>query len=330
MKPKDYKEEEFIHFIRKSKEDKSKTEMYEIPFSEIEGVDLNRRGVSIPYTRNNVINLERYLLWYWSPIIGGNAIILYLHLWEYCNQDEKVDICYPKLSELAMKMGVRDTRTIVSLLNKLQDNNFLVWAYRLNKENNNREDSPVFKLRETIPLLSKEQYEKLPMKLKKKHDQYMEKFASNTMMERFTYDSRDTIDDLMKKSDIIITKKSRKEIDEVLKKQDEEAFILENLPDSLKGTLKSSDEIYEGLQKAGFSKPASEIYYPNLLSVYDSNTLTAYLITRTEEHKRFLEEEQTEGQLEKLQVCLDNFYNSVFEIKYVTAKQFIIKTLKGK
>jgi hypothetical protein len=58
----------------------------------------NKNGESIPYSRNNVVNLEGYLLWYWSPIIGGEAIILFLHLWEYCNQDEGVDICYPKIT----------------------------------------------------------------------------------------------------------------------------------------------------------------------------------------------------------------------------------------
>jgi hypothetical protein len=344
MRPNGYKEEEFIHFVRKlgdsnnieiKKNDGTsyllpQKDMFEIPFQEIEKAELNNRGKSISFSRNNVVNLERYMLWYWSPIIGGNAIILFLHLWEYCNTDDGVDICYPKLSELAMKMGIKDKRTIVNLLNKLQENNFLVWAYRLNKLNNNKEDSPIFKLRQTVPLLSVEQYNELPQKLQKKHDQYMEKFGKGSSLERFTYDSTETIDELMTKSDRLITSKSRKEIEAVLNKQDEEEYIFSSLPDNLKGTLIKQNEFHEQLLNTGMSKPSTETFFNNTMLVYDKSIYTVYMIVRNDTHKSFIENDLNERARKILQECLENFYGAVHDIKVYTAKNYIIKILKGK
>lgn len=341
-KPEGYKEDEFIHFIRKEsqdnkikviKEDGKKYElpskdMYEIPFSDIESVNLNVRGTSVTFSRNNVVNLERYMLWYWSPIIGGNAIILYLHLWEYCNQDDGVNICYPKLSELAMKLGIKDTRTIVRLLNKLQENNFLIWAYRLNKMNNHKEDSPVYKLRETVPLLSKEQVEKLSPKLKKKHEKYMEKFSKPEHLERFTYDYSETLENLTEKSDMIVSSKTRKMIDQALEQQKDNEMLLKIIPEN--SIFVHTEQFHEELEKVGVAKPSREFYYMDVSVVYEKTTDIVYVLLPTQNMKEYFVNDLKPQNLELLEKSLNNMFDEYETLKFVTVKNYIVQKMKSK
>ncbi|MEC1158711.1 helix-turn-helix domain-containing protein [Cytobacillus horneckiae] len=326
MKPHNYKDDEFIHLVYKGSK---KDEMIEIPFRDIESMDLNKRGTPIPYTMSNVVNLERYMLLYWSPIIGSDSIILFLHLWEYCDRKSGVDICYPKINELALRMG-KTAPTIRNILKKLEENNFIITIHRLNRLHNNKETSPIYKLRQTIPLISKEQYLKLPESLQKRHDDYMERFATGTDLEWFTYDSNETIESLKANGDKIISSKSREEIKAVLKREQEEEFIMANLGDDIKNTLIPNKEFLELLMDYNFSKASAEIYFQNSIVLYDSSIFTVHIITQSSSQKEFLENGLNEYQQSNLRKALDKIYEeSIYDIKYFTAEQYIMKILKG-
>ena len=158
----------------------------------------------------------------------------------------------------------------------------------------------------------------------------MEKFSKGTELERFTYDSNETLGELMTKSDRIITSKSRKEIEAILDKQDEEEFILNSLPDHLKDSLKTKKEFHEELIKTGMSKPSTETFFSDTMLVYDKNTYTVYLIVRNDNHKNFIESDLPDRSREKLQECLEGFYGSIYDVQVFTAKNYILKVLKGK
>ncbi|NYV66550.1 helix-turn-helix domain-containing protein [Bacillus sp. Gen3] len=340
MKPVSYKDDEFIHFIYKdkgefvqrgkgeNKKEYPKKEKIEIPFNEIEKMNLNKNGESIPYSRNNVVNLERYLLWYWSPIIGGEAIILFLHLWEYCNQDEGVDICYPKITELCEKMG-KSRPTINKILETLEENNFLVVIHRLNKESNNRETSPIYKLRQTVPLLSKEQYLKLSPKLQAKHDEYMQKFVNDKQLEYFTYDVNETIETLLSKGDKIISKSARAKIKEIINSEKQTEHLISILPESIRLTLKR-DSLLDALERVGMSKPMRDTFYKDMMSIYIEETETVHLLVNDNNLLELLSNETSSFGIDRLFSALQILYNiENMKIEYYTIEQYFYKLMKG-
>lgn len=341
MKPNSYKDEEFIHFVRQKtgefKEVKAKLDstrkhpkydLFEIPFSDIERIQLNRRGENIPYTRNNVVNLERYILRYWQPIMGSDAVMLLLNLWEYCNRDEGIDICYPKVSDLAEMMG-RSVPSITKNLKILEENNFLLVIHRLNRKANNKETSPCFKLRETVPLISREQYLTLPPSLREKHDEYIEKYGRGEIqMEYFTHSSDDTVGELMSRADKLVSKKARQQIEDIIQSEQEAEFLITKLPDELKETMKR-ESLHKILEGAGFSKPMRELVLGDAISIYHKQTGEVDIIVRKEDNKQLLEDGINESFSEKLQKAMTTAYGHVLHINYYTVKRYIYRVMKG-
>ncbi|MFA2720500.1 helix-turn-helix domain-containing protein [Bacillus paranthracis] len=341
-RPNGYDVDGYIHFIEKTvdgtysiseKEGARKMpnkEAYEVPFSYIESLNLNKVGNELPAVIHNVWNVDRYMAYYWKQIMDADCIFVWQHLWDYCDKDNGVDMCYPKMKELAERTGLSKA-TLISKIKKLEENNFLIQVHRLNKRNGNKEDSPVFKLRRTIPLLSKEQYMKLKPLMQKKHDEFMEKFASDAQMERFNLQSgEDTLDNIINTvGDKIISSKARKEIDKILKSEHEEEYILANLPSHMQDTLVTANEFHEKMLDHGCTKPTADIFFNNVMSVYNSEIHTAYVIVPDNSKKDFLEEL---GGSNKDILCeaLDGMYESIGDIKYFTTKQFIVTILKGK
>lgn len=331
MRPSGYKADEYIHYIQRpvKSEDKTKMELYEIPFEEIERMNLNKVGNEISYTNMNVVNLERYMLYYWIHIIGSDCILLYLHLWDFCNKDEGVDICYPKMTELEQRMGL-SRPTLIKKIKTLEENNFLIQIHRINKQNK-KETSPIFKLRQTIPLLSKEQYHKLPKLIQKKHDEYMDKFASDRHMEWFNPTGKDTREEMIQWfGDPIITKKMRQEMEKTLRSTEAEEFIRTQLPDRLKETLHTDQEIQRPfIEEQIWSKPTAELYFKDLMSTYIEETATVHLIARDKEQKNFLEEVIIINQLNKLVDGFHEIYPLVKHFQCFTRDQYVIKIKKG-
>jgi DNA-binding transcriptional ArsR family regulator len=342
MKPNGYKEEEFIHFIRqntgeyvevKSVKDSTrkhpKYEMYEIPFASINTMQLDKYGENIPFTRNNVVNLERYILRYWQPLIGSNAVMLLLNLWEYCNRDEGVDICYPKTSELAELMGVSKP-TITNTLKVLEENNFIIIIHRLNKLANNKETSPIFKLRQTVPLLSKEQVRKLPPLLQKKHDEYIEKFGrGETEIQYFSHLPSETKGELLSVGDKLVSKKTRIHIESILESEQDAEYLLTILPNELRETMRK-ESFQEALEKVGISKPVIDVFFENVISICNHDSYTVDIIVRTSGHRDVLKKGVNERHTELVSKAVNELYGEgLFFINYYTVKDYIFKILKG-
>lgn len=326
-----YKKDEYIHFIyektgetkkvkakNESERDKPKHNLIEIPFSHIEAMNLNNRGEVVPYSAKNVINFSRYMAWYWCPIIGADACMLYMHLTEYCDD---TDICYPKLQELADKMK-RSKPTITKLLAVLEENNFLVVIHRLNRLANNKETSPIYKLRQTIPLLSKEQYRMLPEKLQDKHDDFMDKYGKYANQELFAFDSSETWNELVGSGEKIISKSTRKKIRDIMYKEQDREYLLTNLEDNVK-----TDDFHNELMQL-VSKPTFDMMYKDTMTVLES-PLIAHVIVPSEDTRDYLKESET--QLNKLiTACRNLFGDSVADIEIYTTRDYIFKMERGR
>lgn len=342
VRPKNYDADGYIHFISKNSsetrqikvgEDKKRMIrdkiMYEIDFDYIESINLNKVGNEIPYT-NNVVNLERYMMYYWKPIIGSDAILLYLHLWDINKQkDDGVDIVYPKVTELMKRFQVSKPKLLTDL-GKLEDNNFLLVFHRLNKRNNNREDSPIIKLRRTIPMLDKEQYYRLTPYLQKRHDEYMDKFATNMQLELWGQRGDETIDSIVKeKGDLVVTKKMREEINKAIESEEAEEYIKQHLPLSMADTLRSSRELVDMLIDSRYGgKPTCEHYFLDSFTLYNEATRTIHLIAKDDTHKFFIEE-HLKHNLAKLILHLNEWYGGASSLKVFSRSQYVVKLRKG-
>lgn len=288
MSNQNYKADEFTHFIQKrvrtrkirNKDGVDKIipeyERYEIPFEEIVKLDLNGSSKSIPYTIQNVVNLERYMLWYWSPIIGGECVILYLHLWEYCNKEENIDICYPKIDELCDKMKM-SRPTLLNKIKILEENNFLIQIQRINKKYNKRQTSPLFKLRQTVPLLTVDQYNGLPEKIKSKHDEYMNKFAKGQIIQMKDHKINNS-NSLLENSEILLTKESKKQINDVLEKEENMNILQKSLSSEQSELFTTTDSVQKTLTALSVSKPTIDLMYKDINLFLSNSNKTVYII----------------------------------------------------
>jgi Helix-turn-helix domain len=332
----EYKKDEYIHFIyektgeyqkvkgkNNSERMQPKYNQIEIPFNKIESLNLNNRGESVPYSHKNVINFSRYMAWYWCPIIGADACMLYMHLTEYCDD---TDICYPKIDELADKMK-RSKPTVNKNLDILEENNFIIIIHRLNKLANNKETSPIFKLRHTIPLLSKEQYFMLSKKLQKKHDEFMEKYGAGRQ-EFIPYDHSQTLDELLMTGEKIISKSARSKIDNILKNEQEKEYLLVKL--SKYDTVKL-EGFHQALMQAGFSKPSFDLFFRESISVYIREERSVHIIVKDESTKDYLKQEHAKTYALKILKAVESLYEeNIKDVSYYTIRDYIYKLERGK
>lgn len=343
-KPEDYREDEYIHFLERKSGKKvmvaqkngrvrelPESEMHEIKFEDVLKINLSKNTNSISSLTDNAWKMDRYMSYYWSVIMDRDCIFLYYHLLDYCRISEGVDICYPPMSELREKMNLSKP-TLVSKLKKLEDNNFILRIRRLEKAKDNREVSPIYKVRATIPHISKEQYDILPRTLQKKHDKYMASFANDTQMDWFASSGRKNIDDIINNvGDRMVSSKTRKEIKKSIASAEAETYIMENLPSKMKDTMKNADEFQTILiENKWFTKPSAEMIFNNTITVYDKSTFTAYLIVKDKTQKSFLEEGLSEDQFDRMNQCLIDMYDSIYHVRYFTREQFVVTVMKGK
>ncbi len=334
-KDKVYKEDEFIHFMRKytgetrkikgknnSKRTYKEFDMVEISFNDIVDMNLNGKGVSVPYSNENVINISRYMFYYWLPIIGSDAINLFILLNEYCDKD--TDICYPKVGELADRLG-RSKPTLNKALDKLEENNFVVVINRLNKVADNRETSPIYKIRKTVPLLSIDQYKKLPPILKEKHDEFMKKYGGSTKMDYFNYDADETMEELISNGDKIVSKKSREKINQILEEEKEAEYILASLSETEK---LYRETFHNAIQmRRLWSKPSFENFFGNSICILDEETNIISLILN-EVGKLYLEGNY--NAYRRLADLFDEIYETeIAGIDYYTFTEYIEKNEKA-
>lgn len=231
----EYKHDEFIYFIEESTGKFEETgakggstrlrpikQSRNIKFDEIDNLDLEKRGEQVPFTHKHVVNTPLYMLYYWSPIIGDRACWLYLELLTYCREDR--DFLWDKLDEIGNKCKI-SRPTLNKHLDILEENNFIIKIHRLNKLDNHRQTSPIIKVRQTIPLLSIEQYAQLDKRNQKHHDDFMSKYGKSVIMKDRQYDHQKTINEIAKDSEVRVTNRMKKKLDKILREDNAINYI---------------------------------------------------------------------------------------------------------
>lgn len=241
----EYKADEFIYFVEEptgefeetgakggSTRKKPITKKIIIDYDKIDSLDLELRGEQVPYTHKHVVNTPLYMLYYWSPIIGDRACWLYQQLLTYCREDR--DFLWDCLDELQYRTKM-SRPTLNKHLDLLEDNNFIVKVHRLNKKDNSRQTTPIIKVRQTIPLLSKEQYMNLSESSREHHDKFMKKYGKHSNMDESRYDVKETMGELLEGGYVKLTKSMKKKVNNLIR--DEKAI------DYISAKLEFSDKL---------------------------------------------------------------------------------------
>lgn len=236
-----------------------------ISFDKIDGLDLEKRGEQVPFSHKHVVNTPLYLLYYWSPIIGDRACWLYLQMLSYCREER--DFLWDKLEELEYRTKM--TRpTLNKHLDILEQYNFCKQIHRLNKKNNNKQTSPLIKVRQTIPLISRAEYEQLSEKSQKKHDEFMDKYGKHSNMEELTYDSKETVKELVEDGEVRKTQKMKKKINKIMVEEKALAYIATKLEYSDDLRQDSFHQLVANNQNY-FSKPMYDSHMRDTFLFYD-------------------------------------------------------------
>lgn len=340
--PKDrprYKYEEYTHFIYENTDEtrvvkgKNNSErqqtvktQIEIPFENIKKLNLNNRGENVPEDVRSVINVSRYMLYYWGALMGHGSVVLFLHLREYT--DEYTDICYPKISELCQKMNV-SRPTLNNYIKALEEHNFIVVVHRLNNFNENKQTSPLFKLRRTVPMLSIEQVEALPKALRKKHDEFLERYGNECNLQFVPYEFNQTLGELTIGGEKMLTKRIRDKIERIVQEEKHKEYLMfKLLNDEFKPKLVIGEsEFNEILEEKGFSKPSREAYFPNTILVLDYNKRVNIVVGNEECCKALIEDQYTSQIRERLGKALEEHFKALGEefdnIRYFSTRNYI-------
>jgi hypothetical protein len=133
---------------------------------------LDKHGQNIPYVDGHITIINNYMFDYWGHFLSAEGIALFGHLKRYCYGDK--DFCWPNLELISNKMN-KSRNTVKKFLSILEHYGFVYHFNVQNANMNNTDESPIFKVRKKVPLLSKELFDQLPQVLQIDHERYIQK-----------------------------------------------------------------------------------------------------------------------------------------------------------
>lgn len=200
--------EERSRIVQISNEPQSKLYYYplqeKILFSdkEVRKFSLDSYGESIPYVDGELTIFNNYFFDFWGYYLGAEGTSLYGHLKRFAYGEK--DWCYPNFELISEKMD-KHRKTLYKYLYLLERYGFAYQFGVINESKNNIEESPLFKIRKQIPLLThkliygdpeltipentpshivkaiEKEKKGLPPRLRAAHEQYVEKRLQNNI-----------------------------------------------------------------------------------------------------------------------------------------------------
>ncbi|NKQ18569.1 DnaA N-terminal domain-containing protein [Brevibacillus laterosporus] len=166
-------------------------------YQDFQSLRLEKLGVNLPIDNKGFTTISNYFLDFWGAVMGATATSLYIHLTRYCYGDK--DFCFPDLPTIALKMQITTT-TLNKYMDILEQHGFIFRFWLQNPEENNNDCGIIYKVRRTIPILSRELVENLPKPFQTMHDQYIEQIMEVTHIELAeSYDYTNDFDKLREK-----------------------------------------------------------------------------------------------------------------------------------
>lgn len=170
---------------------------------EVVKFSLDQYGQSIPYIEGELTIFNNYFFDFWGYYLNAEGLALYGHLKRFAYGTK--DWCFPNFDLIGMKMD-KSRKTVHAYYELLERYGFSYKFNVLNESQQNREESPVFKIRKQIPLLSqklidgdpsivipedapahikkalKKEQKGLPDRLKKEHEKFVKEHIHNAAL----------------------------------------------------------------------------------------------------------------------------------------------------
>jgi hypothetical protein len=267
-----------IHRVRKSKDGEEVVQSYSrskqeyIYFKEdhVIGFSLDREGKSLPDFDSDYTRIKNYLLYFWGPILGKDAVHLYIILLSYCYGKER-DYCWTSMQTIQEIMGV-SRPTLIGYFNKLEEFGFIFRFWTLNPEDENREETPLIKVRKQTPYLPLDLYEKLSDNLKVKHDEFIEKYKKNYNIELIPYQKPD-FSEIYEEFIFINGKTNNSEIQKQVDLKKQYDILKTSIPTE---SLILWEKVLDYL-KNKVSKPVFDVYFSRTLARFEENDNLIYV-----------------------------------------------------
>lgn len=293
---------------------------------DIRTFSLDQYGENIPYIDGEMIIFNNYLYDFWGHYLSAESLSLYGHLKRYAYGSK--DFCYPNFELICAKMD-KSRKTVHSYLDILEHFGFAIKYGVLNGSRNMLEESPLFKVRKKVPLLSKKliygdpdlvipddapahikkvlkkQQKGLPPLLIKEHEKFEEKFLQDqsTSLSEEQVNYEDIYKAWSKAGDIL--KKLKPANPKLLPKTT--AQLIMDMNEEEKNLLAAILKVAE--QK--ISKPSFETWFKELIiKKMDASSYTIY--APNEFAKDWLEQRYTNFLLE----CLNNKDENITSLSF--------------
>ncbi|SFJ77544.1 Helix-turn-helix domain-containing protein [Paenibacillus sp. UNC496MF] len=249
-------------------------ELERIYFNEedIRKFSLDKHGQNVPYVDGHMTIINNYMFDYWGYILGAEAIALYAHLKRYCYGER--DFCWPNLELISYKMKM-SRNTVKKYLSILEDHGFVYHFNVQNADLNNTNESPLFKVRKKVPLLSQELCDQLPQVLQVDHEKYLTKLLTTCEHELDldpSVDYSSLYDDLIEKGNV-----RRKTRQLSLFEMDKEAALKRRILESeqLEADKVRWQAVLSEIRKK-ISKPSYDNWFAKTFAIKRASVLTIY------------------------------------------------------
>lgn len=277
-----------------------------ISFEEIKALNLDNYGQDVRTCAEDFSFVHNYLFDYWGAILGTDAIAAYLHLKRYCFG--KKDFCFPDMEMIQAKMKKGSRNTVIKAMEVLEEYGFITKILRKNKENNNADASPFFKIRRYIPLLSEELIQQLPEKLRIEHDKFLAE-ANGIILEENT-NFEEVIGRLLKNSDSMKSKKQKDKENELKRQGKLFEYILTRL---------SSEEhenwliLLRALNQK-ISKPSFDTWFSNTILLLNEDKTNIKVICNNHFIKDWIQDRYKDVLIETIQETFSELQFSTVSI----------------
>lgn len=145
--------------------------------------DLESHAKLLPDMNGNKTIVNNYLMRFWGPSFdskcGGIVSYTYILLLSYCWDKDYTWISLDTLS----KQLTSSRPTVRKYLEILEKAGFIIRFWREQDDDERKSGTILVKVRQTLPLISRTQYNELPKSLRKEHDRFLRKIKRESKLE---------------------------------------------------------------------------------------------------------------------------------------------------
>ncbi|MDC3424378.1 helix-turn-helix domain-containing protein [Aquibacillus sp. 3ASR75-11] len=222
----------------------------------------------LPDMNGNKTIINNYLLRFWGPTFdpkcGGNVAYTYIILLSYCWDK---DYTWISLDTIA-KQITSSKQTVRKYLDILEKSGFIIRFWREQEDDERLQGTILIKVRQTLPFLSREQYNQLPKSLRKEHDRFLRRIKKESQFEfDLSHNYADVYEQL--RAEVIDVKKPTGVLKEEIERMDEYQEEYENA--KMKMSHKEEEQWNSILERieTKISKPSFDTWFKKTVAYKD-------------------------------------------------------------